>query len=65
MATFSILSIACLPATVVSGIFGMNVKVPYMVNDDSTTVAFAVIVIILALAVVFVYTVFHFLVFKR
>ena len=65
MATFSIFSIACLPATVVGGFFGMNVKVPYMANDDSDYFPFAIIVILLIITTVTVYSLFHFLVFKN
>jgi Mg2+ and Co2+ transporter CorA len=32
LATFSLISIACLPATVVGGLFGMNVKVPFFLD---------------------------------
>jgi Mg2+ and Co2+ transporter CorA len=65
MATFSIISIACLPATVIGGLFGMNVKVPFMVNENPNHYPFMVIVILLALTTVSVYTAFHFLVFKK
>ena len=65
MATFSIFSIACLPATVVGGFFGMNVKVPFMANDDSDYFPFAIIVICLIITAITVYSLFHFLVFKK
>ena len=65
LATFSILSIACLPATVITGLFGMNVKVPFVANDDSTYYPFMVICLLLTLTSICVYTVFHFAVFKR
>ena len=65
MATFSIFSIACLPATVVGGFFGMNVKVPYMAGEDSNYYPFTLILSLLIITGVTVYTAFHFLVFNK
>jgi Mg2+ and Co2+ transporter CorA len=34
MKYFSVISILFMPPSVVAGVFGMNVKVPYMVSDN-------------------------------
>ena len=65
LAIFSLISIACLPATVVGGLFGMNVKVPFVVNDNSTYYPFMGIVLLIALSGITVFTVFHVWFFKK
>jgi Mg2+ and Co2+ transporter CorA len=44
MTAFTLISVSCLPATLVGGLFGMNVKVPYQADDDSTVSAFLVLI---------------------
>jgi Mg2+ and Co2+ transporter CorA len=50
MAVFTLFSISCLPASIIGGLFGMNVKVPYMVDEENDNhVAFALICITVVL----------------
>lgn len=48
MAVFTLFSISCIPATVVGGLFGMNVKVPFM-NDEDHESLYPFMVIVLAM----------------
>jgi Mg2+ and Co2+ transporter CorA len=35
MALFTVITVSCLPASIMSGIGGMNIKFPFMISDDS------------------------------
>jgi len=56
MALFTIFSIACLPATIIGGLMGMNVKVPFETHDKASTLAFWMTV-----AIIFISSVSFFL----
>jgi Mg2+ and Co2+ transporter CorA len=44
MAFFTLFSISCLPASIIGGLFGMNVRVPFQSDDKSSIKPFLVIV---------------------
>jgi len=52
MALFTLFSISCLPATILGGLMGMNVKVPFESHDNSTHLAFWMIVAIILISTV-------------
>ncbi len=50
MALFTLFSISCLPATIIGGLMGMNVKVPFESHDNATHLAFWMIVAIILIS---------------
>jgi Mg2+ and Co2+ transporter CorA len=44
MALFTLFSISCLPASIVGGLFGMNVRVPFQSDGEDTLKPFLIIV---------------------
>lgn len=66
MATFSLLTISCLPFTVIGGLMGMNVKVPFQTTDQNPNeYPFMSIIIITVVFSVLIYAYFHLVVFKK
>ena len=44
MALFTLFSISCLPASIIGGLFGMNVRVPFQSDGEDTLKPFLIIV---------------------
>lgn len=65
MTFFTLFSISCLPASILGGIFGMNVRVPFQADDQSSLYPFLFLIVTIFIMTIGVFFLFKYALIKR